>query len=51
MMEVVTISQGAWADVPQVDDSVEGYLHFADDMLYQVKKKGRNDLLAGGLYE
>ena len=49
--EVVTISQGAWADVPQVDDSVEGYLHFADDMLYQVKKKGRNDLLAGGLYE
>lgn len=48
--EVVTISQGAWVDIPEADNSVEEFLHSADDMLYQVKKNSRNNLLAGSLH-
>ncbi len=41
-LPIVTISQGAFCDVPSAANKVWDFLHIADDMLYHIKKKSRN---------
>ena len=48
-MFIVTISQGICYDIPKDDTKSWDFLHAADAMLYQVKKKSRNDLALGHL--
>ena len=48
-MPIVTISQGICYDIPKDDTKSWDFLHAADAMLYQVKKKSRNDLALGHL--
>ena len=49
--KVVTISQGLCWDVPKKGNRMWDYLHAADDMLYRVKKKQRNNYCVGNLKE
>lgn len=43
-MQIVTISQGICQDVPKKKNKVWDFLSTADYLLYQVKKKGRNNI-------
>lgn len=47
----VTISQGVCWDVPVKGNRVWDYLHVADDMLYRVKQRKRNNFCIGNLTE
>lgn len=47
---VVTVSQGICFGVPQEHKSWD-FLHKADNMLYHVKKRNRNDICMGNLFE
>ena len=49
--KMVTISQGLCWDIPQKGNRVWDYLHAADDMLYRVKKRQRNNYCVGNLKE
>lgn len=49
--KVMTISQGICWDVPVHGNRVWDYLHAADDMLYRVKQKKRNNFCIGNLTE
>lgn len=48
-MPIVTISQGLCCDIPQKEYRVWDYLHRADDMLYHIKKKCRNNYCVGDM--
>ena len=48
---VVTISQGVCWDVPVQVNRMWDYLHAADDMLYRVKQRKRNNFCIGNLTE
>ncbi len=50
-LPVVTISQGICFDIPAEETRSWDFLHAADNMLYQVKKKSRNNIALGGLDE
>lgn len=47
----VTISQGICWDIPVKGNRVWDYLHAADDMLYRVKQRKRNNFCIGNLTE
>ncbi len=49
--QIVTISQGVCWDVPVKGNRVWDYLHAADDMLYRVKQRKRNNFCVGNLTE
>ena len=49
--DVVTISQGMCWNVPKKGNRMWDYLHTADNMLYRVKKKQRNNYCVGCLKE
>lgn len=46
---VVTISQGICYDMPNEDHRNWDFLHVADGMLYEVKRKSRNNISMGKL--
>lgn len=46
---VVTISQGICYSVPVQENKNWDYLHAADTMLYNIKKKSRNDVCIGNI--
>lgn len=46
-LPIVTISQGVCWDVPQKENKVWDFLHAADTMLYNVKRKSRNSVCVG----
>jgi len=46
-----TISQGMCWDIPEEGNSMNDFLHAADQMLYRVKKKRRNNFCVGNLTE
>lgn len=46
-LPIVTISQGICWAVPKNENKTWDYLHVADTMLYQVKKKNRNGICVG----
>lgn len=48
---VMTISQGMCWDVPVQGNRMWDYLHAADDMLYRIKQKKRNNFCIGNLTE
>lgn len=48
---VVTISQGLCCDIPGEDSKLWDFMHTADEMLYEGKKKTRNSICAGNLSE
>lgn len=48
---VMTISQGMCWDVPVEGNRMWDYLHAADDMLYRIKQKKRNNFCIGNLTE
>lgn len=48
-LPVVSISQGICWDVPMEATKTWDYLHMADIMLYEVKKKSRNSICMGSL--
>ena len=50
-MKMVTVSQGICWDVPVKGNRVWDYLHTADDMLYRVKQRKRNNFCIGNLTE
>ena len=45
--QIVTVSQGAYVEVPRKEEKVYDFLHAADVMLYKVKQKSKNDYLIG----
>lgn len=47
----VTISQGICYNLPEPGNKSWDYLHAADMLLYHIKKKNRNDVMIGNLYE
>ena len=49
--QIVTISQGVCWDVPVKGNRVWDYLHAADDLLYRVKQRKRNNFCVGNLTE
>lgn len=49
--KVMTISQGMCWDVPVEGNRMWDYLHTADDMLYRIKQKKRNNFCIGNLTE
>ncbi len=49
--DVVTISQGLCHSVPVRGNRMWDYLHVADNMLYRVKKKRRNNYCVGNIKE
>ncbi len=49
--DVMTISQGVCWDIPVQGNRMWDYLHAADDMLYRVKQKKRNNFCIGNLTE
>ena len=51
LADVVTISQGLCWDIPKRGNRMWDYLHTADNMLYRVKKKRRNNYCIGNLKE
>lgn len=48
---VMTISQGICWDIPVKGNRMWDYLHSADDMLYRVKQRKRNNFCIGNLTE
>jgi diguanylate cyclase (GGDEF)-like protein/PAS domain S-box-containing protein len=38
----VSVSIGLYTNIPEKDDSLDHFLHFADEALYQAKESGRN---------
>lgn len=48
---VMTISQGICWDIPVQGNRMWDYLHSADDMLYRVKQRKRNNFCIGNLTE
>lgn len=48
-LPVVTVSQGICHDIPREENRTWDFLHAADNMLYQVKRKSRNNILMGRL--
>lgn len=50
-LPVVTISQGICYDIPAEETRSWDFLHTADNMLYQVKNKSRNNIALGSLDE
>ncbi|MBQ8519425.1 MAG: GGDEF domain-containing protein [Agathobacter sp.] len=48
---VMTISQGICWDIPVQGNRMWDYLHAADDMLYRVKQRKRNNFCIGNLTE
>lgn len=48
---VMTISQGLCWDIPVKGNRMWDYLHSADDMLYRVKQRKRNNFCIGNLTE
>ena len=46
---IVTISQGVCCDLPMKGYRVWDYLRRADDMLYHIKKKSRNNYCVGDM--
>lgn len=48
---VMTISQGVCWDIPVEGNRMWDYLHAADDMLYRVKQRKRNNFCIGNLTE
>ena len=49
--KTVTISQGICQDIPVDGNKSWDFLHAADNLLYRVKKKGRNSICIGNLHE
>lgn len=49
--KVMTISQGLCVDIPAEENSVNDYIHAADNMLYRVKQNKRNNYCIGDLTE
>ncbi len=49
--KVMTISQGMCWDTPVEGNRMWDYLHAADDMLYRIKQKKRNNFCIGNLTE
>ena len=49
--KTVTISQGICQDIPVDGNKSWDFLHVADNLLYRVKKKGRNSICIGNLHE
>lgn len=49
--QIVTISQGVCWDIPVKGNRVWDYLHVADDLLYRVKQRKRNNFCVGNLRE
>ena len=49
--EYVTISQGICWDIPTDENKMWDFLHTADNMLYRVKQKERNNYCVGSLKE
>lgn len=49
--KIITISQGICWDIPVKGNRVWDYLHAADDMLYRVKQRKRNNFCIGNLTE
>ena len=50
-LPVVTISQGICHDIPNKGNKSWDFLHTADNMLYRAKKKERNTIFVGDIYE
>ena len=48
-LPVVTISQGICWDIPGEENRSWDFLHAADEMLYRVKKRSRNNISMGRL--
>ena len=48
---IMTISQGFCWDIPVSGNHMRDYLHVADDMLYRVKQRKRNNFCIGNLTE
>lgn len=48
---IMTISQGMCWDIPVEGNRMWDYLHTADDMLYRIKQKKRNNFCVGNLTE
>ena len=48
---IVTISQGVCWDIPAHGNRMWDYLHSADEMLYRVKQRKRNNFCIGNLTE
>ena len=48
--DCVTLSQGVCYDIPRQGNKNWDFLHAADDMLYKIKRKGRNDFIIGNIY-
>ncbi len=48
-LPIVTISQGICQSVPVEENKSWDFLHIADEYLYKVKKRRRNDICAGSL--
>ena len=48
---IMTISQGFCWDIPVEGNRMWDYLHAADDMLYRVKQRKRNNFCIGNLTE
>lgn len=44
--KMVTLSIGISVSIPQINDSIEDFIHKADKALYQAKKQGRNRYVA-----
>ena len=49
--QIVTISQGVCWDIPVKGNRVWDYLHAADNLLYRVKQRKRNNFCVGNLRE
>ena len=49
--DIVTVSQGICFDVPEYGNKSWDFLHAADMLLYRVKKKKRNEIFIGDIYE
>lgn len=49
--DIVTVSQGICFDVPKYGNKSWDFLHAADMLLYCIKKKKRNEILIGDIYE
>ncbi len=49
--KIMTISQGMCWDIPVEGNRMWDYLHAADDMLYRIKQKKRNNFCIGNLTE
>jgi len=47
--QCVTVSQGMCWDIPVQGNSIKNYIHIADNMLYRVKQKARNNFCVGSL--